>query len=346
MVPNRILREGILTSERVNRLDWPSEVFYRRLLSVVDDYGRYFAHVSLLRAALFALRLDLVSNDDVAHWLEKTRQVGLVDLYEVDGKLYLQVWNFKQQARAKQSKFPSPFGADATDGAGAAGGVAQQMHSRCTAPDAHRCSTGTADATVFEGEGVVGNDIGDVTGDGGGIEYESGYESGCKAAGESAGAAGVPKVPACANKGRSAKGVIKQRQMLPEDFDLSSSSRVFAQERGVDVVVELQAFKDYHTAKGSTMLDWQAAWRAWCGNAVKFARASSGVQRFSAAGKQAVLEQRNGAVVARLIAQEEREAREVREVREAREVQEVQEVQRRVAVDRPCDAANGKGRPA
>ena len=138
-MPNRILREGILTSERVNRLDWPSEVFYRRLLSVVDDYGRYFAHVSLLRAALFALRLDLVSNDDVAHWLEKTRQVGLVDLYEVDGKLYLQVWNFKQQARAKQSEFPSPFGADATDGAGAA---AQQMHSRCTASDAHRCSTG------------------------------------------------------------------------------------------------------------------------------------------------------------------------------------------------------------
>ncbi|RUS66536.1 hypothetical protein CUZ56_01816 [Saezia sanguinis] len=323
-MPNRILREGILTSERVNRLDWPSEVFYRRLLSVVDDYGRYFAHVSLLRAALFALRLDQVGNDDVAHWLEKTRQAGLVDLYEVNGKLYLQVWNFKQQARAKQSKFPSPFGADATDGAG---GVAQQMHSRCVAPDAHRCSTGIADATVFEGEGVVGNGIGDATGD----VIEDG--------GESAGGAGVPKVPACANKGRSAKGVIKQRQMLPEDFDLSSSSWAFAQERGVDVVVELQAFKDYHTAKGSTMLDWQAAWRAWCGNAVKFARASSGVQRFSAAGKQAVLEQRNGAVVARLIAQEEREAREVRETRE------VQEVQERAAVDGPC-GASGKGRPA
>lgn len=328
-MPNRILREGILTSERMNRLDWPSEVFYRRLLSVVDDYGRYFAHVSLLRAALFALRLDLVSNDDVAHWLEKTRQAGLVDLYEVDGKLYLQVWNFKQQARAKQSKFPSPFGADATDGADAA---ALQMHSRCIAPDAHRSGTEIANATVFECEceGVVGNGIGDATGD----VIEDG--------GESAGAAGVPKVPACANKGRSAKGVIKQRQMLPEDFDLSSSSWVFAQERGVDVVVELQAFKDYHTAKGSTMLDWQAAWRAWCGNAVKFARASSGVQRFSAAGKQAVLEQRNGAVVARLIAQEEREKREVRETRE---VQEVQEVQRRAAVDGPC-GANGKGRPA
>jgi len=248
-----------------------------------------------------------------------------VDLYEVDGKLYLQVWNFKQQARAKQSKFPSPFGTDGTDDAGAA---AQQMHSRCVAQDAHRCSTGAADATVFEGEGVVedaiGNGIGDATGDGG----------------ESADAVGVPKEPVCTRKGRSAKGVIKQRQMLPEDFKLSDSSRAFAQEREVDVVVELQAFKDYHTAKGSTMLDWQAAWRAWCGNAVKFTRASKGVQRFSAAGKQTVLEQRNGAVVARLIAQEEREAREVRETRE------VQEVQERAAVDGPRDAANGKGRSA
>ena len=127
-----------------------------------------------------------------------------------------------------------------------------RCHTRCIAPDAHRSGTEIANATVFECEceGVVGNGIGDATGD----VIEDG--------GESAGAAGVPKVPACANKGRSAKGVIKQRQMLPEDFDLSSSSWVFAQERGVDVVVELQAFKEYHTAKGSTMLDWQAAWRA------------------------------------------------------------------------------------
>ena len=36
-MPTRILRDGILTSERVNLLDWEAEVFYRRLLSVGDD---------------------------------------------------------------------------------------------------------------------------------------------------------------------------------------------------------------------------------------------------------------------------------------------------------------------
>ena len=36
-MPNRILREGILTSERVNALSWEAEVFYRRLMSAVDE---------------------------------------------------------------------------------------------------------------------------------------------------------------------------------------------------------------------------------------------------------------------------------------------------------------------
>lgn len=35
-MPSRILREGILTSERVNALAPLEELFYRRLMSVVD----------------------------------------------------------------------------------------------------------------------------------------------------------------------------------------------------------------------------------------------------------------------------------------------------------------------
>jgi hypothetical protein len=59
-MPNRVLREGILTSERVNALDWPAEVFYRRLMSVVDDFGRYWAKPELLRAGLYPLHHDKV----------------------------------------------------------------------------------------------------------------------------------------------------------------------------------------------------------------------------------------------------------------------------------------------
>jgi hypothetical protein len=39
-MPSRLLREGILDSEAVNALSFAAEVFYRRLMSVVDDFGR------------------------------------------------------------------------------------------------------------------------------------------------------------------------------------------------------------------------------------------------------------------------------------------------------------------
>lgn len=106
-MPNRILRDGIISSERVDRLSgWAQEVFYRRLISVVDDYGRYYANPSLLRAACYPLKLDKVSNADVGKWLSDCENAGLVSTYEVDGKRYLQLLDFRQQVRAKESKYP------------------------------------------------------------------------------------------------------------------------------------------------------------------------------------------------------------------------------------------------
>ena len=68
-MPNRIIREGILTSEKLENLGWAEEVFYRRLMSVVDDYGRYYAKPSLLRAACYPLLLAKVSDSDIEKWL-------------------------------------------------------------------------------------------------------------------------------------------------------------------------------------------------------------------------------------------------------------------------------------
>ena len=105
-MPNRILRDGILTSERVNELSWPAEVFYRRLMSAVDDFGRFWGKPDLLRAALFPLRLEKVSNADVVKWIGETRKAGLVSVYSVEAKEYLQLLDFRQQIRATKSKFP------------------------------------------------------------------------------------------------------------------------------------------------------------------------------------------------------------------------------------------------
>lgn len=104
-MPTRIIREGIITSEAINSLSPQSELFYRRLMSVADDYGRYYAHPSLLRAACYPLQLDKISDKDVKQMLSECIAVDLLVIYG-SGK-YLSITKFGQQTRSK-SKFPEP----------------------------------------------------------------------------------------------------------------------------------------------------------------------------------------------------------------------------------------------
>ena len=104
-----MLREGILTSERIDMLSPSGEVFYRRLMSVVDDYGRFSANPKLVRAACYPLKLDKVFDQHIAEWLEECAKADLVLCYQAGGKQYLEVQDFRQQARSKQSKFPDPL---------------------------------------------------------------------------------------------------------------------------------------------------------------------------------------------------------------------------------------------
>jgi len=108
-VPNRILREGILTSAKVTRLGWAEEVFYRRLMSVVDDFGRFYADNGMLRAACYPRQLNKVSDSDIGKWLTALVEAALVRVYSAeDEERYLEIENFGQHVRAKKSKFPDP----------------------------------------------------------------------------------------------------------------------------------------------------------------------------------------------------------------------------------------------
>ena len=79
-MPSRIVREGILTSERVNSLTPHAELFYRRVMSVVDDYGRFSANLSLLRASCYPLKLDSVKEDSIKKHLAECVDAGLIVL--------------------------------------------------------------------------------------------------------------------------------------------------------------------------------------------------------------------------------------------------------------------------
>lgn len=106
-MPNRILREGILTSDRVNSLGPAAELFYRRLMSVVDDYGRFDARPSVLRVSCYPLKVDSIREADISRSLAEAQRAGLIALYEVGGKPFLQMQDFRQQERSK-SKYPPP----------------------------------------------------------------------------------------------------------------------------------------------------------------------------------------------------------------------------------------------
>lgn len=108
-MPNRILRDGILTSAKLAKLNWAEEVFYRRLMSLADDFGRYHAAPDLLRAHAYPRQLNKVSDSDVVKWLGACQDSGLVRVYPAeDGERYLEIVNFGQQVRATKSKFPQP----------------------------------------------------------------------------------------------------------------------------------------------------------------------------------------------------------------------------------------------
>ena len=107
-MPNRYVREGAIESEAVNRLSWQGEVFYRRLINRVDDFGLLEAHPELLRAKLFPLQLTKVSGADVGKLLLECEDAGLVSTYDgPDGKRYLAMDKW-EQGRAKTSKYPLP----------------------------------------------------------------------------------------------------------------------------------------------------------------------------------------------------------------------------------------------
>ena len=106
-MPLRLIREAILTSERVDQLDPPAEVFYRRLMSKVDDYGLFDARPSILRASLYPLRIDRVREADCSRWIAACEKAGLIALYQHDGRPYMQMLDTRWQTRS-EPKHPLP----------------------------------------------------------------------------------------------------------------------------------------------------------------------------------------------------------------------------------------------
>lgn len=111
-MPQRFLRPGVTTSQNFNAVDYQAQSFYIRIITLVDDFGRYEADHRLLRSHAFPLG-GLNGADiplkTIAALCEQLSASNLVQFYTAeDGKEYLQVHRWQERARADKSKYP-PF---------------------------------------------------------------------------------------------------------------------------------------------------------------------------------------------------------------------------------------------
>lgn len=106
---DRLIRESCCTSETLNALTHFEERFWWHLLVNCDDYGRMDGRPAVLKSRLFPL-MEGVTIASMGVALQKLASVGLVLLYEAEGRPYLQVvnWDKHQRIRAKRSKYPAP----------------------------------------------------------------------------------------------------------------------------------------------------------------------------------------------------------------------------------------------
>lgn len=108
-MPNRIIKESITYSEDIDRLKPFEETVFYRLLVRCDDYGRLDARSSFLKSMLFVTKAG-ITEKNVEDAVAQLACIGLIDLYEVEGKPYLcfPKWHLHQRLRNSKEKYPAP----------------------------------------------------------------------------------------------------------------------------------------------------------------------------------------------------------------------------------------------
>ena len=109
-MPTRYLKPGIRDSDPIDSLSPLAENLFYRLLVTVDDFGRYDARPSMIKAHCYPIK-DSVTADICAGLMAELQQASLIDLYSANGKACLQMRKWDNKPRATESKFP-PFNAE------------------------------------------------------------------------------------------------------------------------------------------------------------------------------------------------------------------------------------------
>lgn len=107
-MPDRMVREGLLTSRRWCALKLHLQAFYVRLLLVADDYGTFPADPAVIRSRCYPLELDRAREADLQRWLDDLELAGLVRFHWHHSDRYLTLEKFKQAERMSHPRARYP----------------------------------------------------------------------------------------------------------------------------------------------------------------------------------------------------------------------------------------------
>lgn len=106
LMANRLLRDGICTSDPINALSAEEEVLFYRLLVVSDDYGHMDGRTPILKAQCFPLK-ETATVARIETWVDGLVRKTMLARYKIAGGLYLAVCRWESRIRTK-AKYPMP----------------------------------------------------------------------------------------------------------------------------------------------------------------------------------------------------------------------------------------------
>lgn len=111
-MPNRIIKESICTSDSIASLSWFEQALFVRLIVLADDYGAYDGRPAIIKGQGFPLAS--VTEKQISEALSTLVTAGIVTLYTVSGRPYLQLegWADHQRVRNSRHKYPTKDEAD------------------------------------------------------------------------------------------------------------------------------------------------------------------------------------------------------------------------------------------
>lgn len=109
-MPNRIIRECSRTSPSLAKLSDLAERTFWRVITVLDDFGRYNGTTNALLAACYPEGAPMLTAARFKGAIAELEEGDLLRFYRVDGReyVYSPTWMKYQRRRASESKFPQP----------------------------------------------------------------------------------------------------------------------------------------------------------------------------------------------------------------------------------------------